>query len=191
MIGGYTLAAGLNGMAMVALAAYGAHGTGGAGLAQPALFLTAWQVHAVHTATLVGLGMCRRPNIWLHGAFWLMLGGTFFFCASLYGQGAGLFSEGSILTPLGGMMLIVGWCALAISGAYRMVTRAHSADVQSDSPMAPAPVRRRCVDPEPEGSDDADDDAADDPGTPLHGVGGSLPRDRSRYSYAGGRRQRY
>lgn len=120
MIGLYVFLAAVSGFVMVALAAYGAHGGGPQGLPNPALFQTAWQIHAVQTAVLVALGMCRRPNAWLYGAFWLMLGGTVFFCGSLYGLGLGWWARGSVITPIGGVMLIVGWFALAISGLFRL-----------------------------------------------------------------------
>ena len=53
MIGLYVFLAAVSGFVMVALAAYGAHGGGPAGLPNPALFQTAWQIHAVQTAVLV------------------------------------------------------------------------------------------------------------------------------------------
>lgn len=120
MIGLYVFLAGVSGLAMVALAAYGAHGGGPEGLPNPALFQTAWQIHAVETAALLALGMCRRPNVWLYAAFWLMLGGSVFFCGSLYLQGFGRLAGGSVITPVGGVMLMAGWFALAISGLFRL-----------------------------------------------------------------------
>ena len=120
MIGIYAFLAGVSGLAMVALAAYGAHGGGPDGLPDAGLFQTAWRIHAVHTAVLVALGMCRRPNIWLYAAFWLMLGGTFFFSGSLYAVGLGKLAGGSIITPVGGVLLMAGWFALAISSLYRL-----------------------------------------------------------------------
>ncbi len=123
MIGLYTSLAGLSGMALVALGAYGAHGSGAEGMPNPQFFDTAWQLHAVHSAVLVALAMCRRPNVWLHGAFWLILAGMLFFSATLYGQGTGLLSGSSIITPFGGVMMMAGWFALVIAGAYRMGNR--------------------------------------------------------------------
>ena len=120
MIGLYVFLAAVSGLAMVALAAYGAHGGGPQGLPNPALFQTAWQIHAVQTAVLVALGMCRRPNAWLYSAFWLMLGGTVFFCGPLYAVGLGKLTSGSVVTPVGGVMLMGGWFALAISGLFRL-----------------------------------------------------------------------
>ena len=132
MIGLYVFLAGVSGAAMVALAGYGAHGGGPAGLPNPAMFQTAWQIHAVHTAVLVALGMCRRPNIWLYAAFWLMLGGTVFFCAPLYAAGLGKLASGSIITPVGGTMLIVGWLALAIAGLYRLAYQSTASHTKDD-----------------------------------------------------------
>lgn len=120
MIGLYVFLAGLSGLGLVALAAFGAHGSGAAGLADPALFQTAWQIHAVQTVAMLALGMCRRPNIWLYASFWLFLGGTVFFAGSLYGRGLGWWLDGSVITPIGGVMLMAGWFALAISGLYRI-----------------------------------------------------------------------
>jgi uncharacterized membrane protein YgdD (TMEM256/DUF423 family) len=120
MIGLYVFLTGVSGLGMVALAAYGAHGSGAAGLADPALFQTAWQIHAVQTLAMLAIGMCRRPNIWLYAAFWLFWGGTVFFAGSLYGRGLGWWLGGSVITPIGGVMLLAGWFALAISGLYRL-----------------------------------------------------------------------
>ena len=69
---------------------------------------------------LVALGMCRRPNAWLYAGFWLLFGGTVFFSGSLYARGLGWWLEGPIITPIGGVMLMAGWFALAISGLYRL-----------------------------------------------------------------------
>ncbi len=120
MIGLYVFLAGISGLVMVALAAYGAHGGGPGGLPNPALFQAAWQIHAVHTVMLVTLGMCRRPNIWLHAAFWLVLGGMVFFAGPLYAVGLGRLAGGGVITPVGGVMLMAGWFALAIAGLYRL-----------------------------------------------------------------------
>ena len=120
MIGLYVFLAGGSGLAMVALAAYGAHGGGAAAMADQTLFQTAWQLHAVHTLAMLALSMCRRPNLWLYAAFWLFLGGTVFFAGSLYGRGLGWWLDGSVITPIGGVMLMAGWFALAISGLYRL-----------------------------------------------------------------------
>lgn len=119
MIGSFVFLAAVNGFVLVVLAAYGAHGNGES-LARPAYFEVAWQLHAVHTAALLALGMCRRPNVWLYAAFWLMLGGTIFFSGSLYGRGLGWWLDGSVITPIGGLLLMAGWFALAISGLYRL-----------------------------------------------------------------------
>ena len=130
MIGLFVFLAGLNGFALVAFAAYSAHGGGGAGLPDPAMFGIAWQIHAVHTCVMVALGMCRRPNIWLFAAYWLILAGTFFFSGSLYGLGLGWWLNSSIITPFGGLMMIAGWFCLIISGLYRLsyTARSHKLD---------------------------------------------------------------
>jgi uncharacterized membrane protein YgdD (TMEM256/DUF423 family) len=117
MIGLYVTLAGVSGGLMVAAAALGAHG---ASLPEPALFDAAWRMHAVHSIAMLAIGMCRRPNPWLHGAFWPIMGGTVLFSGSLYGQGVGWWQGGTVLTPVGGLMLIAGWLALAIAGLYRL-----------------------------------------------------------------------
>ena len=119
MLGLNVFFAGVSGVFLVGLAAYGAHGSGDA-LARPAYFEVAWQIHAVHTAALLALGMCRRPNLWLHAGYWLLMGGAICFSGSLYGRSFGWWDESSIVTPVGGLMLVAGWFALAISGLYRL-----------------------------------------------------------------------
>lgn len=116
-------------MALVALAAFGAHATAPNGLADPAIFQTAWQMHAVHTAVLMAIGTCRRSNIWLQASFWLILGGMACFCGSLYGIGINNWRGASVLAPVGGGMLLIGWFAVIIAGAFRMgYRRSDSAD---------------------------------------------------------------
>ena len=90
--------------AAVALAAYAAHGAGGeaqARLAQAAVFAFG---HGLAVAALAPLALRRRGLVAL-AAMW---GGVLLFSGSLVG--AALLGWPTALAPLGGMLMIGGWC---------------------------------------------------------------------------------
>ena len=124
MIALYILLAGFNGMAMMLMGAYGAHGLVEAEPALRALFQSAWQIHSVHSLFIAMVGLYGRHNHWLHGAFWLGLAGMALFCLPIYGQALGWWPAGSVLTPVGGFLLIVAWFSLVLAAISRIRTRA-------------------------------------------------------------------
>jgi uncharacterized membrane protein YgdD (TMEM256/DUF423 family) len=71
----------------------------------------------IHSLGLLGLGLLsdrlRRPL--LRGAGWLVLAGVVLFSGSLYLLLAGAPRVLGVLTPLGGLLLIGGWCATALA----------------------------------------------------------------------------
>jgi len=71
----------------------------------------------IHSLGLLGLGLLsdrlRRPL--LHVAGWLVLAGVLLFCGSLYLLLAGAPRVLGVLTPIGGLSLIGGWCAAALA----------------------------------------------------------------------------
>jgi uncharacterized membrane protein YgdD (TMEM256/DUF423 family) len=125
MNGLYVLVAGLNGMIMVLMGAYGAHGLAGVDLLYHATFQTGWQIHAVHSVFLAAVALYARHNHWLHGAFWLGLVGTMFFCIPLYGPAFDWWSNGGFVTPVGGFFLLAAWFSMALAGISRMKSRAY------------------------------------------------------------------
>jgi uncharacterized membrane protein YgdD (TMEM256/DUF423 family) len=70
-----------------------------------------------HALGLLAIGLlCDRvPSRLLSAAGWLVFLGALGFCGSLYLLVAGAPSAVGILTPLGGLALIAGWCACALA----------------------------------------------------------------------------
>jgi uncharacterized membrane protein YgdD (TMEM256/DUF423 family) len=111
---------GLLGLAAVALGAYGSHA---AAFAEPRLqeiFETGTRYHFAHLpalglAALVGSltpAAARRAGI----AGGLFLAGMLLFSGALYLKGLGIADVTLPLAPTGGILLMVGWLALAWAG---------------------------------------------------------------------------
>jgi uncharacterized membrane protein YgdD (TMEM256/DUF423 family) len=77
---------------------------------------TAVHYQFFHALGLMALGVLldRLPRRALRSAGWLLLAGVLLFCGSLYLLLAGAPRLVALLTPLGGLALIAGWCAVAI-----------------------------------------------------------------------------
>ena len=110
----------LFGLAAVALGAYGSHAAAFADAHAQAVFETGLRYHFAH---LPGLGLAalagsfapdaaRRAGI----AGGLFLAGILFFCGSLYLKALDLADITLPLAPTGGVLLMVGWLALAWAG---------------------------------------------------------------------------
>ena len=78
---------------------------------------TAVHYQFFHALGLLGLGLLldRLPGRALHAAGWLLFAGVLLFCGSLYLILAGAPRIIGVLTPVGGLALIGGWCTLAIA----------------------------------------------------------------------------
>lgn len=115
--------AGLHGAVAVALGAYAAHAMGAThGDGAVAWVQTASTYQLIHAAALAGAGAAamRIGGGWGRRALALAVGliavGAVLFCGTLYGLAlAGLHGLGS-LAPVGGVMMIAGWLALATAG---------------------------------------------------------------------------
>ncbi|MCB9914114.1 MAG: DUF423 domain-containing protein [Planctomycetes bacterium] len=114
----------VSGAITVALGALGAHGLKDTlGVDGLDLWRTAAHYQGLHALALVvfGLDAARRPAGKLVG--WCFLLGSLCFSGSIYGLALG--GPGAILgpiTPLGGVLFIVGWLAWAV-GALRAPTQ--------------------------------------------------------------------
>jgi uncharacterized membrane protein YgdD (TMEM256/DUF423 family) len=124
------LAAALNGFLAVALGAFGAHGLSKrlADAADAAKRLDWWNTashyHLVH-ALAIGLLAAFCPQMsprWVTwaGVSWGM--GLVLFCGSLYTMSASGRTSIAIVTPIGGLALLLGWATFAI-GAARLIAR--------------------------------------------------------------------
>jgi uncharacterized membrane protein YgdD (TMEM256/DUF423 family) len=67
----------------------------------------------------VGVLLDRLPRRALRAGGWLLFAGVLLFCGSLYLILAGAPRLIGVLTPLGGLALIAGWCTVAIGLAGR------------------------------------------------------------------------
>ncbi|MEI7931707.1 MAG: DUF423 domain-containing protein [Alphaproteobacteria bacterium] len=109
-----TLAA-LNGFISVALGAFAAHGISDAHAAELVKTAATYQfMHAMATtasATFMKVGAVRAR--FAPGFF---LPGILFFSGSLYAMAAGAPSWVGAITPIGGLLFLIGWGVLAWAG---------------------------------------------------------------------------
>src|ERR1700761_8051742 len=99
--------AALSGACAVIAGAYGAHGASGLAADWLKTGSHYQMVHAV--AALVALG---RPLGRVAG--WGFVGGSAVFAGTLYAMAFGAPHWLGAVTPLGGLAMILGWCALAL-----------------------------------------------------------------------------
>ena len=118
----FLLFAAINGMIAVVLGAFGAHALKDS--ISPALlsaYQTGVQYHFIHVLALIGLALfiLRLPVtvavptlLIVAGYLWVV--GLVLFSGSLYGIAIGAPSWFGPITPLGGLLLIIGWLCFAI-----------------------------------------------------------------------------
>jgi len=84
---------------------------------------TALQYQFFHALGLLALAVLldRLPSPALRVAGWLLFTGVLLFSGSLYLLLAGAPRMIGVLTPIGGLALIVGWCTAAIAVGGRAV----------------------------------------------------------------------
>lgn len=104
--------------------AFGAHGL--QDVLEPkylAIFETAVRYQMYHALALVGIGLlpqaCRSTAL----AGWSMVTGTIVFSGSLYTLALSGVDQWGAVTPIGGMLLIVGWGVFAVAAWQRMGAR--------------------------------------------------------------------
>lgn len=88
-------------------------------LYQYGVLQTAVDYQFFHALGLLGLGLLldRLPLRLLRVAGWLLVIGVLLFCGSLYLLVAGAPRLVGVLTPIGGVALICGWCLTAYAVA--------------------------------------------------------------------------
>jgi uncharacterized membrane protein YgdD (TMEM256/DUF423 family) len=99
----------------VVLGAFGAHALKsrlGADALQ--LWHTAVQYHFWHALALLAISLAGAGP-WFRTAAWLMILGVLLFAGSLYGLALGAPRPLGIVTPIGGLALILGWLAFAVA----------------------------------------------------------------------------
>ena len=97
------------------LGAFGAHALKerlGADALQ--LWHTAVQYHFWHVLALLAVALAGTGP-WFRAAGWLMIAGILLFSGSLYALALGAPRAVGMVTPLGGLALILGWLAFAVA----------------------------------------------------------------------------
>ena len=80
------------------------------------MWQTAVQYHAWHALALVGVGLAglHLEGSWIKTAGWLFFAGVMLFSGSLYALALGAPRGLGAVTPIGGVMFILGWIAFAV-----------------------------------------------------------------------------
>ena len=76
------------------------------------------QYHLWHALGLIAVGLSAAlvpPGPWLRAAGALLLAGVVLFSGSLYALALGAPKGLGVLTPLGGIALLLGWLAFALA----------------------------------------------------------------------------
>ncbi|KAG9274515.1 transmembrane protein 256 [Astyanax mexicanus] len=104
--------AALSGALAVGAGAYGAHGFRRSDRDDylKELYSTANTYHFYHSLALLGASQCRKPAL----AGGILLAGMGCFCGPLYHQALTSDPSFSKLAPVGGVLFIVGWLAMAL-----------------------------------------------------------------------------
>jgi len=108
----------ISGALGVGLGAFGAHAL--KSRVTPEL-LRAWEIgthyQLIHAVALLGVAWCasRWPESSASTAGWLFIAGTTLFSGSLYALTLTGMKKLGMITPIGGLLLVGGWCVLAWS----------------------------------------------------------------------------
>lgn len=118
MAGGWFAAGAIAAALGVVLGAFGAHGL--KDRVAPdllAIYETGVRYHLVHALALLAVGWAaeRWPGPWASAAGWLFLAGILVLSGSLYLLALTGARWLGAVTPLGGLVFIAGWIALAIA----------------------------------------------------------------------------
>ncbi|WP_161539632.1 DUF423 domain-containing protein [Paramagnetospirillum kuznetsovii] len=109
----WILLAGINGALAIGLAAYGAHGVDAAAVP---LMEKASLFQLIHAAALASLDRWDRPGtVSARAAGMLWVIGVALFSGSLYAKAMMVPLPLPMVTPAGGVSLLLGWVALAAS----------------------------------------------------------------------------
>ena len=100
------------------LGAFGAHGLKSRlGADALSVWQTAVQYHFWHALAL--LAVPQLTGTWAKASGWLFVAGVVLFSGSLYALALGAPRALGVVTPLGGLALILGWIALAVAAIRR------------------------------------------------------------------------
>jgi uncharacterized membrane protein YgdD (TMEM256/DUF423 family) len=108
----------ISGALAVMIGAFGAHGLKDRLTEEMlAIYKTGVEYHFFHTLALliVGLVALHHKSAWLNVSGWSMIAGIVIFSGSLYALSISGIRVLGAITPIGGLLFIVGWVLLAIA----------------------------------------------------------------------------
>ncbi|NOR51006.1 MAG: DUF423 domain-containing protein [Gammaproteobacteria bacterium] len=115
----FLIAAAVSGLLVVALGAFGAHALkGGLSLASMEIYKTAVQYQMFHTTALLIIGLLAikfRESKTLRWSGYLMIAGIVLFSGSLYALSISGIRWLGLITPIGGILMIISWLLLAFA----------------------------------------------------------------------------
>lgn len=113
----WLLIAALSGFTAVALGAFGAHALKAKLAADMlAVYQTGVEYHFYHSLALLAVGvLCLQfpQNNWFNTAGWMFAVGLLFFSGSLYVLALSGVKVLGAITPIGGVLFLLGWACLA------------------------------------------------------------------------------
>jgi len=117
----FVLLGAINGFLAVALGAFAAHGLKThLGAAALEIFQTGVQYQMVHALALLLVGALRETvpySPWLRPAGWCLVLGILLFSGSLYALALSDARGIGAITPVGGVLFLLGWLALGLAAA--------------------------------------------------------------------------
>ena len=84
-------------------------------------FKTGAEYQMYHSLALLAVGLLaeRRPTRWLTVAGWTFLAGIVLFSGSLYLLTLTGVTKWGMVTPIGGVLFLIGWAALALASTIK------------------------------------------------------------------------
>ena len=109
------LISGITGFSAVALGAFGAHGLKNV-LTEHLLetYKTGVLYHLIHSVVLLSIALAGKNNFLK--SFWFFFAGIILFSFSLYIYSVTQITAFAIITPIGGISLLLGWLFIIIEG---------------------------------------------------------------------------
>jgi len=104
-----------NAFLAVMMGAFGAHALKTSLAAYLPVYETAVEYHMAHALGLLmigGIAYWQTNSVWLKAAGWLLLIGIILFSGSLYALSISGIRELGMITPVGGLCLLLGWLSL-------------------------------------------------------------------------------
>jgi len=115
----FLIAAAVSGFLAIAVGAFGAHAL--REILSPAameIYKTAVQYQMFNTSALLIIGLLALKFPHNRSLFWsglLMVGGILLFCGSLYGLSISGIRWLGIITPIGGVLMLISWLLLILA----------------------------------------------------------------------------